>query len=184
VRRRTRAKGCFVPSWAGPGASLMGIFTGMEQGPTASHLWRHPARNLVGSRWPLPDTEGTGFYDLTRIGDDLFVLASDACYPEPRLEAIPGDGLMQFYFKLSGDLTLGVNRKEPLRLPRPSLLVYNQPAGLDLTEWIAPSARERGVAINLRPQYLIQQFLGRGNAAPARLRAIAAGGSTSCCSIA
>jgi hypothetical protein len=42
---------------------------------------------------------------------------------------------------------------------------------------------ERGVAINLRPQYLIQQFLGRGNAAPARLRAIAAGGSTSCCSI-
>jgi AraC-like DNA-binding protein len=167
--------GLFRAWLGGPGATLKDVFTGLESGPAAPGIFKHPNRNLIGTRWQLPDTEGAGFYELTRIGDDVFVIGIDVSYKDPRLEAIPGDGLVQFYFKLSGDLTLGVSRKEPLRLHRPSLLVYNQPAGVDFQEWTAPSARERGVAITLRPQYLIEQLLSGNDAAPAQLRAIAAG---------
>lgn len=169
--------GLFRGRLGGPGATLKDIFIGMDKGGAASSVTRHPARNLIGQRWELPQSDGTGCFDLTRIGDDIFVTAIDVSYKDPRLEIIPGDGLIQFYFKLSGDLTLGLGRKEALRLQRPSVLVYNQPAGVNLKEWMAPSTRERGVAINLRPQYLVEQFLGRGEGAPARLRAIAAGHS-------
>jgi AraC-like DNA-binding protein len=147
----------------------------MDKAPLASGVTRHPTRNLVGQRWQLPEAEGTGGFDLTRIGADVFVVAIDVSYHDPRLELIPGDGLIQFYFKLSGDLTLGLDRKETLRLRRPSVLVYNQPTGINLKEWMASSARERGVAINVRPQYLVEQFLAGSPRAPARLRAIAAG---------
>jgi AraC-like DNA-binding protein len=168
-------EGLFRAWLGGPGATLKDIFTSLEKGPAASGLYKHPGRNLVGTRWALPEAEGAGFYELTRIGHDVFVIAIDVLYKDPRLETIPGDGLVQFYFKLSGDLTLGVSRKESLRLHRPSLLVYNQPAGVDFEEWTAPSARERGVAITLRPQYLAEQFLSGRDTAPAQLQAIATG---------
>ena len=168
-------EGLFRGRLGGPGATLKEIFTAMDKAPAAASVTRHPARNLIGQRWQLPEADGAGCFELTRIGDDVFVVAIDVSYKDPRLEIIPGDGLIQFYFQLTGDLTLGLGRKEALRLQRPSVLVYNQPTGVNLREWLASSARERGVAINLRPQYLVEQFLGRGDGAPARLRAIAAG---------
>jgi len=56
-------------------------------------------------------------------------------------------------------MTLGVSRAQPLRFNRPSLLVWAQPTGIDITEWTAPSAYERSVAICIRPEFLVEQFL-------------------------
>jgi AraC-like DNA-binding protein len=128
----------------------------------------------LGARIALRPEEGHGYFDLTRIGDDVYVIACNFRYKDPRVELVPGDGLIQFYFKLSGDLTLGVSRTEPLRMNRPSLLVYNQPKGVNLKEWTAPAAQERSVAITLRTGYLVSNFLVPGSGTAPRLEALAA----------
>jgi AraC-like DNA-binding protein len=151
----------------GPGATLADAFAVLEADSSDVAVMRHPGRNLKGARIGLDPADGSGYYDLTRIGSDVFVIVGNFAYKSPRVEFVPGDGLIQFYFKLSGDLTLGVSRAEALRLNRPSLLVYKQPTGIDLQEWTAPSALERCVAIALSPEYLADNFLAsRSGALP------------------
>jgi AraC-like DNA-binding protein len=172
---RDRSTGIFRAALGGPGASLTEAFESLEKGLGEDTLTRHPARGLVGARLALTPQEGEGYLDLTRIGKDVYVIACNFAYKDPRVELIPGDGLIQFYFKLSGDLTLGISRTEPLRLNRPSLLVYNQPTGINMQEWMAPSALERAVAITLEPRFLVDQFLSAGAVASPQLQALAAG---------
>ena len=170
-----RSAGLFRAVLAGPGRTLADAFANLEQAPGVQRLLRHGPRNLLGARIVLTPEEGEGYWDLTQIGDDVYVVVENFAYKDPRVELVPGDGLIQFYFKLSGDLTMGVSRTEPLRLNRPSLLIYNQPTGVDLTEWTAPSARERCIAITLRPQFLIDNFLTSIVEAPPQLRALVSG---------
>ena len=91
----------------------------------------------------MPPDEGEGYWDLTRIRDDINVVIANFMYKDLRVEMVPGDGLVQFSFKLSGDMSLAVSRTEPLRWNRPSLLVWAQPTGVDISEWTAPCAREQ-----------------------------------------
>jgi AraC-like DNA-binding protein len=104
--------------------------------------------------------EGEGYWDCTQIGADVYVIIANFKYKDPRVELIPGDGLVGFYFKLTGDLTLSISRTEPLRLNRPSLLIYRQPVGVDIKEFTDPSAHERCVAVTVRPEFLVDNFLG------------------------
>jgi AraC-like DNA-binding protein len=164
--------GLFRAILGGPGATLADAFNTLDR---ATGIDRHPTRALLGTRITLRPEEGKGYYDLTRIGEDVYVVALNFTYKDPRVELVPGDGLMQFYFKLSGDLTLGVTRTEPLRLNRPSLLIYNQPTGVNFREWMAPSAHERCVAITLRSSFLIENFLDPRTEACPRLHALAEG---------
>jgi AraC-like DNA-binding protein len=159
--------GGLIRGRVGPGATLTDVFAVLEADSSDVTVMRHPVRNLRGARIGLDPADGSGYYDLTRIGSDVFVIVGNFAYKSPRVELIPGDGRIQFYFKLSGDLTLGVSRTEPLRLNRPSLLVYKQPTGVDLQEWTAPSALERCVAITFSPEYLTENFLtSRSGALP------------------
>jgi AraC-like DNA-binding protein len=169
-----RGTGIFREALGGPGTSLTEAFDRLETAP-GSDLVRHPARGLVGARLDLTPQEGEGYLELTRIGKQVYVIVCNFAYKDPRVELIPGDGLIQFYFKLSGDLTLGVSRTEPLRLNRPSLLVYKQPMGVNLQEWMAPRARERAVAITLESRFLVDHFLSVGATAPPQLQALAEG---------
>jgi AraC-like DNA-binding protein len=164
--------GLFRAILGGRGATMSDAFDTLER---TAGLCRHPVRDLLGTRIDLRPEEGEGYYDLTRIGRDVYVVVLNFTYKDPRIELIPGDGLIQFYFKLSGDLTLGVSRTEPLRLNRPSLLVYNHPNGVDIDEWMAPSARERSVALTLRASYLVDHFLDPNALTSPRLRALATG---------
>jgi AraC-like DNA-binding protein len=150
--------GGLIRGRVGPGATLADAFAVLEEDSVNVPVTRHPARDLRGARINVDPSDGAGYYDLTRIGPDVFVIVGNFAYRNPRIELVPGDGRIQFYFKLSGDLTLGVSRTEPLRLNRPSLLVYKQPQGVDLQEWTAPSALERCVAITFSPEYLTENF--------------------------
>jgi len=85
-----------------------------------------------------------------------------------------GRRLVQFNFKISGDMSLAVSRTEPLRWNRPSLLVWAQPTGVDISEWTAPSARERFIIISIRPEFLAEHFLTSSVDVPEQLRAFAA----------
>jgi len=163
-------KGLFRALLAGPGHSLADAFANLELAPGLKNLTRHPIRNLLNARVSLTPEEGEGHWDFTRIGDDMFVIILNFVYKDPRVEFVPGDGLIQFNFRLAGDLTLAVSRSEPLHIDRPSLLVWNQERGFDVREWIAPSARERSIVIALRPEYLKANFLAASADVPARLQ--------------
>jgi len=164
--------GLFRAFLAGPGHTLSDAFANLEHSTSVQQVIRHPRRNLFGARITLKPEEGQGYWDFTKIGDGIYVVVGDFSYKDPRVEAVPGDGLIQFYFNLSGDLTVGVSRTEPLRFNRPSLLVYSQPPGMDYQEWTAPSARERLVAITLSANILADYFLSPVNTAPEKLQAL------------
>ena len=170
-----RHKGLFRTVLAGPGHTLADAFANLERAPHVERVSRHSRRDLLGARISLAPEEGEGYWEFTRVRDEIFVVIENFAYKDPRLELVPGDGLVQFNFRLSGDLTLAVSRTEPLRLNRPALLVWNQPHGLDVSEWTAPSAHERGVAISIRPAFLIDHFLPSIVEVPAQLQAFVAG---------
>ena len=153
----------------------MDAFAKLDSAPGVQMLVRHPQRRLVGARMVVRPEEGDGSWDFTQIGEDSYVVVGNFAYKTPRVELVPGDGLIQFYFKLSGDLTVAVSQTKPLRLSRPSLLVYFQPLGIDLKEWTAPSSRERFIAVNVRAEYLAEHFLSSTFDVPPQLRALVSG---------
>jgi AraC-like DNA-binding protein len=155
-----RSKGLFRTAIAGAGRSLTEAFANLERAANIERVSRHPHRKLVGARILLSPEEGEGYWDLTQIGDDVYVVVENFAYKDPRVELVPGDGMVQLYFKLTGDLTMSVSRTEPLRLNRPSLLIYRQPKGVDINEWTEPSARERCVAVTVKPEFLVSNFFG------------------------
>jgi AraC-like DNA-binding protein len=165
-----RSKGLFRTAIAGAGRSLFEAFANLERASNIERVSRHPHRKLVGARISLSPEEGEGYWDLTQIGNDVYVVIENFVYKDPRVEFVPGDGLIQLYFKLTGDLTMGVSRTEPLRLNRPNLTIYRQPQGIDINEWTPPSARERCVAIIVKPEFLESTFFGTMLEGPAQLR--------------
>jgi AraC-like DNA-binding protein len=156
---RQTSEGLFRTFLGGPGCTLADAFANLERAPQVERVSRHLQRNLFGARVTLAPQEGEGYWELTRIRDDFYVIVENFAYKNPRVELVPGDGLIQFNFKVSGDLTLGVSRADPFRFNRPSLLVWAQPTGIDISEWTAPSAYERNVAISVRPEFLVEHFL-------------------------
>jgi AraC-like DNA-binding protein len=131
---------------------------------------------MFSARVSLAPQEGDGYWDLTRIRRDIYIVIENFAYKDPRVERLRGDGLVQFYFKLCGELTVAVTRDEPLQINKPSLLIYHQPAGTEVKEWTPPSARERAVGINVRPQFLSEMFMGDDAQQASRLQALIAKG--------
>lgn len=168
--------GLFRAILAGPGHSLADAFANLERAPQVERVFRHLKRDLLGARIALTPEEGEGFWEFTRIRDEVFVVVENFAYRDPRFELVPGDGLLQFNFRLSGDLTMAVSRTEPLRVNRPSLLIWNQPQGLEVSEWTAPSAHERSVVITVQPQFLIDHFLTSIADVPTQLQPFVTGG--------
>ncbi len=169
-------EGLFRTVLAGPGHTLADAFAILEHAPQVERMARHAKRDLLGARVTLAPEEGRGYWELTRIRRDIFVIIENFTYKNPRIEIVPGDGLIQFNFKVSGDMTLGVSRKEPLRFNQPSLLVWAQPKGFNITEWTAPSAHERNVAISIHPQFLAKNFLSALEKVPEPLSTFVAPG--------
>jgi AraC-like DNA-binding protein len=167
TRRKAGAKtggaagtqGLFRAILAGPGHTLADAFANLEQAPQVERFSRHPGRDLLGARITLPPEEGEGYWEFTRIRQDIYVVVANFAYKEPRLELVPGDGLVQFNFKISGDMALAVGRTEPVRWNRPSLLLWAQPTGVDISEWTAASTREQFIIISMRPEYLAEHIL-------------------------
>jgi AraC family transcriptional regulator, transcriptional activator of the genes for pyochelin and ferripyochelin receptors len=168
---RARNVGLFRTILAGAGHTLADAFANLEQAPEVERMTRHLKRGLLGARITLPPDEGEGYWDLTRIRDDIYVVVANYAYKDLRAELVPGDGLVQFNFKLSGDMSLAVSRTQPLRWNRPSMLVWAQPTGVDISEWTAASARERYIIISMRPEFLAEHFLTSSVDAPQQLQA-------------
>jgi AraC-like DNA-binding protein len=97
----------------------------------------------------------------------VYVVVENRTFRSTRVEYVPGDDLLQFYFTLSGDLTLETGGAESLRINRPSLLLWRQPRGVDIEEWSPAGAASRGVAIVVKRRYLAEEFFASpGDAGP------------------
>jgi AraC family transcriptional activator of pyochelin receptor len=167
---RPRSTGLFRTILAGAGRTLADAFATLEHAPEVERITRHPKRGLLGAHIAVPPEEGEGYWDLTRIRDDIYVVVANYAYKDQRLEIVPGDGLVQFNFRLSGDMSLAVSRAEPLRWNRPSMLVWAQPQGVDINEWTAASSRERYIMLSIRPDFLTDHFLSLADGAPEQLQ--------------
>ncbi len=168
-------KGLFRSLIAGEGRTIAEAFAYLAERSTVAQVSRHPRRALLGARIALAPEEGEGFWDFTQIGDDVYIVAGRFAYKDPRVEFVAGDGLLQFYFTLTGDLTMAISRTERYRINRPSLFVYSQPKGIVIKEWTPAGAHERFVAIVLSPQFLVDHFFGSASEAPLLLQAFIAG---------
>src|SRR5579871_3317067 len=128
------SSGLFRGVLAGRGGSLPDAFRSLEGSPLLRPAVRHDRRDLFSARVPLEAGEGVGHWGFTRIRSALYVVIANLAYRQARLEYVPGDDLIQFYFKLSGDLTIEGIQGQALRINRPCLLVYQQPRGVDTRE--------------------------------------------------
>jgi AraC-like DNA-binding protein len=155
---------------AGPGHTLAEAFATLEQSPLVERVVRHAQGDLVAARVSLTPEEGEGYWEVTRVRDDFYVILMNFLNKNRRFDLVPGDGLIRFNFKLSGDLTLAVSCAQALRFNRPSLLVWAQSPGVDVDKWTAPRAHERTVSISVRPEFLIQHFLTSAVDMPAQLQ--------------
>jgi AraC-like DNA-binding protein len=164
------SKGLFRTTLAGQGHTFHHAFANLEFDRRVERVVRHSARNMFGARVALEDHDGRGYWDFMRARDDIYVIVENYSFKEPRMERIVDDDILQFYFELSGDLTMTIPGAPSLHLNQPSLLIYHQRRGMEFTAWTAPSARQRSVIVNVRPGFVLGTFLGDGEEMPAPLR--------------
>ncbi len=145
-------RGFFRASLAGRGSSLTDAFALLRMSRRVSRLCEYPERALFGGRIEADRGEGEGYFDVLQIGDSMYVVIENAVYTEPRLEVVPGDGLLSFHVRLSGGFTICASRASPVRVQGPSLLVWLQPDGIEASEWQLPGQREVSVTLFCKPE--------------------------------
>lgn len=160
LEKSSNRQGLFRATLAGAGHTLADAFGSLEATQHLERSWRHPTRDLMGGRVALAPHEGTGYWDFIRIRNDIYVVVANLAYNTWRLEIVPGEGLLSFSFKVSGDMSLEVNSGKPIRWNSPSLLVWSQPAGVNISESTAPGVHERFVIVSMRPEYFAAHYFG------------------------
>ena len=165
-RGRPGAPGLFREILAGRGRNLEDAFESLERAPHVDRIAVNSNRDLMGVRMEVAPREGRGHWDFVRIRRDIYVVVANLAYKDPRLEIVPGEGLISFSFKISGDMSLAVGETKTVRWNRPSLLLWSQPRGVDTSEWTAAGAHERFVILSMRPEHLADHFFGSRSGVP------------------
>ncbi|HVW68121.1 MAG TPA: AraC family transcriptional regulator [Steroidobacteraceae bacterium] len=139
----------------GPATTVTNLFANLSTLSHGETIGEHPERHLQGKRIPIERSEGHGTWELYRLDQDLFVVAADCVYDSPRVEVVPGEGLVEFHLRLSGELQMSLpGQPTPVTVTGPSLLLMYQPPGVDVTERIKPKVRDSGVSLYCRPEFL------------------------------
>lgn len=93
--RSDRSKGLFRTLIAGAGGTTCEAFANLEHDGNVERVTRHPHRKIFGARVLLSPEEGEGYWDLTQIGNDVYMVIENFAYKDPRFELVPGDGMVQ-----------------------------------------------------------------------------------------
>ncbi len=162
---------------AGPShPTLSDVFANLELAPQSERLLRHPKRDLLGTRICLAPDEGEGYWEFTRIRDEIYVVVANFAYKEPRYELVPATAC--------AILLQDLRRHDPRHSTAPSRCVgtgrrcsYGRSRrGVDISEWTAPCTRERYVTISVRPEFLADHLLSSGVEASGRLQPFVSAG--------
>ena len=139
----------------GPATTVTNLFANLSSLSEGETIGEHPERHLQGKRIPIERSQGHGTWELYRLDQDLFVVAADCVYDSPRIEVVPGEGLVEFHLRLSGELQMSLpGQRSPVTVTAPSLLLLYQPVGVDVSESIKPNARDSGMSLYCRPEFL------------------------------
>jgi len=148
---------------SGPTGSIHHLFADLRCVNRGEIIGEDTQRDMQGARLMVSGSMGHGSWEFYRLGHDLYVMAGDVVYDAaPRIETLPGEGLVEFHLRLAGAITLTMpDSKEPVTVTGPCMLMLHQPPGINVPEWVQPQRRDTGMSLFCRPQYLAE--LGQRN---------------------
>lgn len=147
--------GLFRSIMASPGRRLPDVFENLPRHQGSKVLVQDPARGALAARLDLERSEGHGAWEFYRLDPGVYVVAGDFVYDKPRLDHIPGEGLLEFHLRLAGTLRLGLpGTADPLAINPDSLLVIRQPEGVELSDRVEAGDRDTAVSVYCSASYL------------------------------
>lgn len=157
----------------GPARTLANLFANLRQVSRGELIAEHPERHLQGTRLPFDRARGHGSWELYRLDQDFYMVAADGLYDSTSVEALPGEGFVEFHLRLAGVLEMTLpGSSDCVRVEGPRLLTMYQPPGVDASERILPGRRDTGVSLYCRPRFLAQLARAAGVASWALLAEI------------
>ena len=146
------AGGLFRHQLAGPGRSVKDAFAALRHERGVELIAEHPERQLQAARYMIDRSDGHGAWEFYQLEQDLFVVTGDFIYDAPRVERVPGEELIALHLRLSGRLQIDLpDRASQLVVEGPSLLIWMQPAGCEITEHTQPGIRDSSVTLYCKP---------------------------------
>jgi len=138
-----------------PARTTATIFTNLPRVNRGELIADDPVRHSQATRLTIERNQGTGVWEFYRLQSDVYVVAADCVYDTARIEAVPGEGLVEFHLRLKGELNLqfaGESRR--LKVSGPQLLILYQPPGVDYTEEVVPGRQDTCVSLYCKPEFL------------------------------
>jgi AraC-like DNA-binding protein len=139
----------------GPAGTVRNLFADLRRVSRGEIIAENPERHLQGTRLHIDRTQGYGAWELYRLDQDLYVVATNGVYDTTRVETVPGEGLVEFHLRLSGTLEMTLpNCRRLLTVNGPSVLMMYQPPGVDVSERLMPRSQDASVTLYCRPDIL------------------------------
>lgn len=176
IDRRNRSAelrriGLFRSLIGGTDRKLSTVFANLLQHPDAKLIARSGDQRSIAVSLEVSRAAGHGRWDFYRLGTDAFLVAGDSLFDQPCLEQVPGEDLVEFHLRLSGTMRLrDPNYAEPLVVEPSSLLVWRQPAGVEVQDRVEAGKRDTFVSLYCRPERLAAFASRHGIAVPDSLR--------------
>jgi AraC-like DNA-binding protein len=143
-----------------PAQTVKKLFSDLRQIQRGEFMGEDVERHLQGARVIVDRAEGHGTCDLYRLDQDLYVVATDSTFDSQRLELVPGEGLLEFHLRLTGELDMTFpGQFEPLTATGPCLLMLYQPEGVDCHERMRPNQPDVAVSLYCKPEYVAALLL-------------------------
>lgn len=140
---------------ASPARTVCNLFADLRRLNRGELIAENPERHLQGTRLIIDRTQGDASWELYRLDQELYVVAADGLYNTPRIETVPGEGLVEFHLRLSGILEMTLpGRSHPVVVAGPRLLVMYQPPHVNVSERVMPKLRDTGISLYCRPEFL------------------------------
>ncbi len=139
---------------------LQDAFSQIETSERASNVYvlERPSFTLAGARFDIDCNAGQGYWEFLRLASDMFVMVSDMTYRESVPVRVLGEDFIEFHFRLAGTLSLDHAPDTRMEVTGPSLLIWRQAAGCDITEYIHGGSRDTTVTLYCRPSVLERYF--------------------------
>jgi len=137
----------------------MDFVAGLARVAPLARIERHGSSDVIHAEVSLTRSEGQGYFRLTRIGRELMVIVDDYSLSKPRIDRIHDGGLVEFDFRLSGDVTRARAHSHALHINRPGLFVIADPQNSVSERLTASSSCERGITLVVTPRFLEYEFL-------------------------
>ena len=164
------ARGAHV-GWSGRSEFILKV-TGrrtISEVPSESQWLARPGFTLTRDRYELPADTGRGYWELIRLAPDLMVVQTSTTYARRINMIAPGEGYIEFHFRLSGRLCLNEGSTDETDLRKPCLLIQRQAPGCEVAEFIEGGVHDSSVTIYCRPEALQRTFGPYREGLPAQL---------------